>query len=135
MLWELTSMKTNYSTISPFRIDGNTNIDGNTHTPILMLPLWPSLLIKFSLDVSLSFWNQCKRVSLLGTSPLSSCLCSFSSHVSLLMFLSKFIFSLLSIKKSDSPWRYNFSKQYFFVFMLLTLSLLIFIFISLWHHG
>jgi hypothetical protein len=26
-------------TISPFGIDGNTNIDGNTHTPILMLPL------------------------------------------------------------------------------------------------
>jgi hypothetical protein len=32
-------MTTNCTKISPFDIDENTNIDGNTHTPILMLPL------------------------------------------------------------------------------------------------
>jgi len=109
MIEGFTSITTNCLTISLF------GIDDNTHTPLLILPRWPFLLINVSLSLS-SFDINCKGYLSLRMLPLYSCISS------------------LLIEKCHSPWSYTFYEQCFSVFKHLTISLLIFLFLSLWHH-
>jgi hypothetical protein len=110
---------------------------------MLQHPCSPYDHFSSSMFLTLPLWHQWQRVSLLGASPpffmhlfsLSLSL-SLSLHAFVLyfdMFISSCSspsYSSLLITKSDSRWKYNFSDC-----MRLNFTPLIFLFLSLWHHG